>query len=171
MYPLVPFYALPKFTRRRERRLCPAVSEPFLRLARNCSHHSQASEGPRVPRQAQASRTENPAKENTRPRPPDQTRQGWIEACSAADLGAGRRHPLRPRQEDLRSLSHPEGELYATDGICTTATFIFPRAWSRGRSSSAQAQRPFNLIDGSPARVPDLPGLVTYPMRSATAGS
>ena len=90
---------------------------------------------------------------------------GWIEVCSAADLG----------NEDVIRFDHTKktfalyrddsGILYATDGICTHGNTHLGDGLVKGKIVECPKHNGrFNLDDGSPARAPICRGLATYPI-------
>jgi len=90
---------------------------------------------------------------------------GWIEVCAAADLG----------EEDVIRFDHSrktfalyrddEGNLYATDGICTHGNTHLGDGLVKGKIIECPKHNGrFNLEDGSPARAPICRGLATYPI-------
>jgi Na+-transporting NADH:ubiquinone oxidoreductase subunit F len=91
--------------------------------------------------------------------------EGWIEVCGAADL----------RRADVIRFDHgkktyalyrdAEGQLYATDGVCTHGNTHLSEGLVKGRIIECSKHNGrFNLLDGSPARAPVCRGLATYPV-------
>lgn len=90
---------------------------------------------------------------------------GWIEVCAASSLG----------NEDVMRFDHTkktfalhrdnDGNLYATDGICTHGNTHLSEGLVKGKIIECPKHNGrFNLADGSPARAPICLGLVTYPI-------
>jgi MocE subfamily Rieske [2Fe-2S] domain protein len=90
---------------------------------------------------------------------------GWMEICAAVDLG----------NEDVIRFDHgsrtyalyrdSEGNLYATDGVCTHGNTHLADGLVKGKIVECPKHNGrFNLTDGSPARAPICRGLVTYPI-------
>ena len=94
---------------------------------------------------------------------PDAT--GWVEICAAADLG----------REDVIRFDHghktyalyrdDEGNLYATDGVCTHGNTHLADGLVKGKIIECPKHNGrFHLSDGSPARPPVCRGLATWPL-------
>jgi Na+-transporting NADH:ubiquinone oxidoreductase subunit F len=91
--------------------------------------------------------------------------EGWIEVCAAADL---RRADVVRFDQDQKTFAlyrDEEGQLYATDGVCTHGNTHLSEGLVKGKIiECAKHNGRFNLIDGSPARAPVCRGLATYPI-------
>jgi Na+-transporting NADH:ubiquinone oxidoreductase subunit F len=165
MFPLVPYHALPKlhaavkddcalpypslFSAWRE--IVPTI----LRQVRDPGYHVKRVLPPTRLRGIESAYSSQDK----------QDVEGWVEACPAADLGLvdvirfdhGKKTYALYRTED--------GELYATDGLCTHGNVHLSKGLVKGKIIECSKHNGrFNLIDGSPARVPVCRGLVTYPM-------
>ncbi|MES2393320.1 MAG: NADH:ubiquinone reductase (Na(+)-transporting) subunit F [Acidobacteriota bacterium] len=90
---------------------------------------------------------------------------GWLEVGDAAAL----------RRADVVRFDHwrktyalyrdAEGKLYATDGLCTHGNVHLSTGLVKGAQIECSKHNGrFNLIDGSPARLPICRGLTTYPL-------
>lgn len=93
-------------------------------------------------------------------------RDGWVEICASGFL----------RKEDVIRFDHDEktyavyrtadGNLYATDGICTHSNAHLADGFVSGTLiECAKHNGRFNIIDGSPQRLPVCVGLKTYRVR------
>ena len=90
---------------------------------------------------------------------------GWLKVCSSTNLF----------REDVIRFDHGRktyalsrtacGTLYATDGICTHGNYHLAEGLVKGGIIECPKHNGrFNLIDGSPARVPVCRALATYPI-------
>jgi Na+-transporting NADH:ubiquinone oxidoreductase subunit F len=90
---------------------------------------------------------------------------GWLKACASAVLD----------REDVVRFDHgrktyalsrtADGKLHATDGICTHGSYHLAEGLVKGGIIECPKHNGrFNLIDGSPARVPVCRALATYPI-------
>ncbi len=167
--PYVPAGALPcpaEVACRRQGRLCRALSEPLLGLARNCSDHPQAGQGSRDITSSECClRRDSGAKKAPIPRKTSKMGKGWVEACHAADLGRADVIRFDHGKKTYALYRTDDGELYATDGLCTHGNVHLSRGLVKGNLIECSKHNGrFNLIDGSPARVPVCRGLATYPI-------
>jgi MocE subfamily Rieske [2Fe-2S] domain protein len=91
---------------------------------------------------------------------------GWIEVCVAAFL----------KEEDVIRFDHEQktyaiyrtaqGEIYATDGICTHGNTHLADGWVKGKLIECPKHNGrFNIADGSPQRAPACVALKTYKAR------
>ncbi len=165
MYPLVPYHALPEL-HEAVKDDCP---EPYpglwetwkeiiptvLRQVKDPAYHVKRS----LPKTAASKEEEKPTSEAK----PDAG--GWLEVCAGADLGI----------EDVIRFDHgtrtyalsrdDEGELHATDGVCTHGNTHLANGLVKGKIIECPKHNGrFNLKDGSPARAPICRGLKTYPI-------
>ena len=91
--------------------------------------------------------------------------EGWVEACLAADLGVADVIRFDHGKKTYALYRTEDGELYATDGLCTHGNVHLSKGLVKGKIIECSKHNGrFNLIDGSPARVPVCRGLVTYPI-------
>ena len=91
--------------------------------------------------------------------------EGWVEACRAADLGLADVVRFDHGKKTYALYRTHDGELYATDGLCTHGNVHLSKGLVKGNLIECSKHNGrFNLIDGSPARVPVCRGLVTYPI-------
>jgi Na+-transporting NADH:ubiquinone oxidoreductase subunit F len=91
--------------------------------------------------------------------------QGWIEVCSAVDLGPADVLRFDHGKKTYALIRGEEGELYATDGICTHGNTHLSDGLVKGKIIECPKHNGrFNLADGSPARAPICRGLATYPI-------
>lgn len=95
---------------------------------------------------------------------------GWVEACSAADLGPVDIIRFDHGQKTYALYRIGEGELYATDGVYTHGNTHLSEGLIVGRTIECPKHNGrFNLVDGSPARAPICSGLATYPIEERGA--
>jgi len=91
--------------------------------------------------------------------------EGWIEVCAAADLGPADVIRFDHGKRTYALYRDDEGNLYATDGVCTHGNTHLAHGLVKGRIiECAKHNGRFNLPDGSPARTPICRGLATYPL-------
>jgi Na+-transporting NADH:ubiquinone oxidoreductase subunit F len=165
MYPLVPYHALPKlhaavkddcavpypslFSAWRE--IVPAI----LKQVRDPGYHvKRVLPPPRLRGRESAYSSQD-----------KQDVEGWVEACLAADLGRADVIRFDHGKKTYALYRTEDGELYATDGLCTHGNVHLSKGLVKGKLIECSKHNGrFNLIDGSPARVPVCRGLVTYPI-------
>jgi Na+-transporting NADH:ubiquinone oxidoreductase subunit F len=91
--------------------------------------------------------------------------QGWIEVCAAADLGPADVIRFDHDKRTYALCRDAEGELFATDGMCTHGNTHLGGGLVIGKMIECPKHNGrFNLRDGSPARPPVCRGLATYPI-------
>jgi Na+-transporting NADH:ubiquinone oxidoreductase subunit F len=165
MFPLVPYHALPKlhaavkddcavpypslFAAWRE--IVPTI----LKQVRDPGYHvKRVLPQPRLRAQERSHFSQNQ---------PDA--EGWVEACRAADLGLADVVRFDHGKKTYALYRTQDGELYSTDGLCTHGNVHLSKGLVKGNLIECSKHNGrFNLIDGSPARVPVCRGLVTYPI-------
>lgn len=165
MFPLVPYHALPQLHDLIKddcpppypsllsawREIVPAV----LKQVKDPAYH--------VKRQLPAARPRREAVSSTRLTKADQ--DGWVEICSAADLGRADAMRFDYSRKTFALYRDEEGSLFATDGICTHGnTHLADGLVKGGIIECPKHNGRFNLRDGSPARPPVCRGLATYPL-------
>lgn len=165
MFPLVPYHALPKlhavvkddcavpypslFSAWRE--IVPTI----LRQVKDPGYH--------IKRVLPAARIQG--KESAFSSLDKQDAEGWVEACLSADLGVADVIRFDHGKKTYALYRTEDGELYATDGLCTHGNVHLSRGLVKGNLIECSKHNGrFNLIDGSPARVPVCRGLATYPI-------
>jgi len=90
---------------------------------------------------------------------------GWLEICAAADLGPEDVIRFDHEKKTFALMRDDEGELHATDGICTHGNTHLANGLVKGKIVECPKHNGrFNLKDGSPARAPICRGLATYPI-------
>lgn len=90
---------------------------------------------------------------------------GWLEICAAADLGPEDVIRFDHQKKTFALMRDDEGQLYATDGICTHGNTHLADGLVKGKIVECPKHNGrFNLKDGSPARAPICRGLATYPI-------
>lgn len=165
MFPLVPYHALP--------RLHEAVKEDMPTPYRSLLH-AWSEIIPSVLRQVK-----DPAYHVKRKLPEPKARlqeglhvndaqpdaEGWIEVCSAHDLGPADVIRFDHGKKTYALYRDEHGALFATDGICTHGNTHLADGLVKGSIIECPKHNGrFNLADGSPARPPICRGLATYPL-------
>jgi Na+-transporting NADH:ubiquinone oxidoreductase subunit F len=165
MFPLVPYHALPGL-HAAVKDDCPTpypslfsawreIAPTILKQVREPGYH--------VKRQLPEPRQH--AKESAHCSPAGPDAAGWIEACAASDLGLADVIRFDQGKKTYALYRTQEGELYATDGLCTHGNVHLSKGLVKGNIIECSKHNGrFHLIDGSPARVPICRGLVTYPI-------
>jgi Na+-transporting NADH:ubiquinone oxidoreductase subunit F len=164
MFPLVPYHALPRL-HAAVKDDCPTpypslfsawreIVPTILRQVRDPGYH--------VKRQLPVSRIRVREAAHSSQAKPDA--EGWIEACAADDLGLADVVRFDHSKKTYALYRTEDGELYATDGLCTHGNVHLSLGLVKGKLIECSKHNGrFNLIDGSPARVPVCRGLATYP--------
>ena len=165
MFPLVPYHALPRL-HAAVKDDCPTpypslfsawreIVPTVLKQVRDAGYH--------VKRQLPAPRIRVREGAHSSPGKPDA--EGWIEACGATDLGLADVVRVDHGKKTYALYRTEDGELYATDGLCTHGNVHLSLGLVKGKLIECSKHNGrFNLADGSPARVPICRGLVTYPI-------
>ncbi|MXW13305.1 MAG: NADH:ubiquinone reductase (Na(+)-transporting) subunit F [Rhodothermaceae bacterium] len=95
----------------------------------------------------------------------DPDTEGWLEVCSAEDLGTEDVIRFDYSKKTFALYRDDEGNLYATDGVCTHGNTHLADGLVQGKIIECSKHNGrFNLADGSPARAPVCRGLATYPL-------
>ncbi len=165
MFPLVPYHALPKL-HAAVKDDCPTpypslfsawreIVPTILKQVRDPGYHVKRrlpAPGVRLREGAHSSQGKPDA-------------EGWIEACAAADLGRADVVRFDHGKKTYALYRTEDDELYATDGLCTHGNVHLSLGLVKGKLIECSKHNGrFNLLDGSPARVPVCRGLVTYPI-------
>ena len=165
MFPLVPYHALPRL-HAAVKDDCPTpypslfsawreIVPTVLKQVRDAGYH--------VKRQLPAPRLRAHEGAHSSQGKPDT--EGWIEACAATDLGLADVVRFDHGKKTYALYRTQDGELYATDGLCTHGNVHLSLGLVKGKLIECSKHNGrFNLMDGSPARVPICRGLVTYPI-------
>jgi Na+-transporting NADH:ubiquinone oxidoreductase subunit F len=165
MFPLVPYHALPRL-HAAVKDDCPTpypslfsawreIVPTVLKQVRDPGYH--------VKRQLPAPRIR--VREGARSSPGKLDAEGWIEACAASDLGLADVVRFDHGKKTYALYRTEDGELYATDGLCTHGNVHLSLGLVKGKLIECSKHNGrFHLMDGSPARVPICRGLVTYPI-------
>ena len=165
MFPLVPYHELPRL-HALVKDDCPEpypglvsawreIVPTILRQSRDPAHH--------VKRKLPTARERLSEETLSSAVKPDT--QGWIEVCAAADLGPADVVRFDYGKRTFALYRDGEGELYATDGVCTHGNTHLSGGLVIGRTIECPKHNGrFNLRDGSPARPPVCRGLATYPL-------
>jgi MocE subfamily Rieske [2Fe-2S] domain protein len=91
--------------------------------------------------------------------------QGWIEVCAGADLSKADVLRFDHDRRTFALVRDEQGELYATDGICTHGnTHLAEGLVKDGIIECPKHNGRFRLADGAPARAPVCRALATYPI-------
>jgi MocE subfamily Rieske [2Fe-2S] domain protein len=91
--------------------------------------------------------------------------KGWLDVCAASEFKAGDVLRVDSGNKTFALYRTYEGKLYATDGVCTHGNTHLAEGLIVGNTIECPKHNGrFNLIDGSPARVPICRGLATYPV-------
>ncbi|MEI6491799.1 MAG: NADH:ubiquinone reductase (Na(+)-transporting) subunit F [Verrucomicrobiota bacterium] len=165
MFPLVPYHALPRLHELIKedcpppyRGLIAAWSEilpTVLRQVKDPAYH--------VRRQLPDSRLHAADALCAADACPDT--EGWLEICSAADLGPADVLRFDHGRKTYALIRDEDGLLYATDGICTHGnTHLGDGLVKGGQIECPKHNGRFNLADGAPARAPVCRGLATHPL-------
>jgi len=92
-------------------------------------------------------------------------KDGWIEVCAAVDLGPSDVIRFDYGKKTYALYRDAEGQLFATDGICTHGNTHLADGLVKGKIIECPKHNGrFNLADGSPARAPVCRGLATFPL-------
>jgi Na(+)-translocating NADH:ubiquinone oxidoreductase F subunit len=92
-------------------------------------------------------------------------KEGWIEVCAAVDLGPSDVIRFDHGKKTYALYRDAEGQLFATDGICTHGNTHLADGLVKGKIIECPKHNGrFNLADGSPARAPVCRGLATFPL-------
>jgi len=165
MFPLVPYHALPKL-HQVIKADCPppypsilsAWKEILPTLLRQVKDPGYCVKRKLPP---PAKRSESGRHASTQP--PDV--EGWVEVCAATALGESDVIRFDHGRRTFAVYRGGEGELYATDGVCTHGNTHLSEGLVIGKLIECPKHNGrFNLSDGSPARVPICRGLATYPV-------
>jgi MocE subfamily Rieske [2Fe-2S] domain protein len=164
MFPLVPYHALPRL-HAAVKDDCPTPYAGLIAAWREIV--------PAILRQVK-----DPAFHVKRPLPAPKARvnqnahissaepdaDGWMSVCSAASLGSADVIRFDHGQKTYALYRDAEGQLYATDGVCTHGNTHLSGGLVMGKTIECPKHNGrFNLLDGSPARAPICRGLTTYP--------
>ena len=91
--------------------------------------------------------------------------EGWVDACAASDLRVGEVVRFDHGRKTFAVYRDQEGQLYATDGVCTHGNTHLSEGLVIGKTIECSKHNGrFHLLDGSPARAPICRGLATYPV-------
>jgi Na+-transporting NADH:ubiquinone oxidoreductase subunit F len=165
MFPLVPYHALPSL-HALVKDDCPTpypslfgawreIFPAILRQVRDPAYHVR-----RTLPAPKARKDEGTRSSAARP-----DSLGWIEVCAAADLGPADVLRFDHGKRTFALCRDAEGELYATDGVCTHGNTHLAEGLVIGKTIECSKHNGrFNLRDGSPARAPICRGLATYPL-------
>jgi Na+-transporting NADH:ubiquinone oxidoreductase subunit F len=165
MFPLVPYHALPKL-HSAVKDDCPTpypslfsawreIVPTVLRQVKDPAYHVKR----RLPEPRQRL---NDGFYATVARP---DAEGWIEVCTAADLHRADVIRFDHGKKTYALYRDEEGQLYATDGVCTHGNTHLSDGLVKGKIIECSKHNGrFNLLDGSPARAPVCRGLATYPV-------
>ena len=170
MFPLVPYHNLPRLHELVKAGHAHALREPLGGLARDRSRRPAAGERPRLLRQAQAAHADHPR------RRPGHRAYLHRQRPAGERLGRSLRRATSCKQEDVIRFDHDQktyaiyrtadGELYATDGICTHGNTHLADGLVKGKLIECPKHNGrFDITDGSPQRQPVCVALKTYKAR------
>lgn len=90
--------------------------------------------------------------------------EGWVMAFPSSELGRADVMRFDHARKTFAIYRDEHGKLYATDGVCTHGnTHLSSGLVKGGIIECSKHNGRFNLIDGSPARMPVCRALATYP--------
>jgi MocE subfamily Rieske [2Fe-2S] domain protein len=164
MFPLVPYHALPRLHALVQHDMPTpygSIAEAFreiiptvLRQVKDPGHYVRRKLPPPPARAAAAA-----------PADVQPAADGWIEVCAAADLAREDVIRFDHGQKTYALYRDADGELHATDGVCTHANTHLADGLVKGKIIECPKHNGrFNLADGAPVRPPVCRGLVTYPL-------
>lgn len=165
MFPLVPYHALPRL-HQVVKDDCPPpypnianawheIVTTLWRQIKDPSHYIKRKLPDPKPRTGSVIHTAMQA--------PDA--EGWVSACAATELGLADVIRFDHARKTYAICRDEHGKLYATDGVCTHGnTHLSSGLVKGGIIECSKHNGRFNLIDGSPARMPVCRGLATYPV-------
>ncbi len=165
MFPLVPYHRLPEL-HEAIKNDCPPpyptilsawreILPTILRQMKDPAYHVKR----RLP-EPKLKHEEGPRRSDATP-----DTDGWLEICAAADLGVEDVIRFDHDRNTFALCRDDEGELFATDGICTHGNTHLANGLVKGKIVECPKHNGrFNLKDGSPARAPVCRGLTTYPI-------
>jgi MocE subfamily Rieske [2Fe-2S] domain protein len=168
MFPLVPYHALPRL-HDAVKDDCPTPYPSLLAAWREIvSALGRQIEDPayHVKRQLPAPKSRAKACIHSSQAPADA--EGWIEVCATGDLGCADVVRFDHARKSYALYRDEQGQLYATDGICTHGNVHLSDGLVKGKIIECPKHNGrYNLIDGSPARAPICRGLATYPIEES----
>ena len=165
MFPLVPYHALPKL-HAAVKDDCPTpypslfsawreIAPTILRQVKDPAYHVKRrlpEPRPRLNEGFYCSAAQPDA-------------EGWIDVCPAAGLRRADVVRFDQGKKTYALYRDEEGQLYATDGVCTHGNTHLSDGLVKGKIIECSKHNGrFNLLDGSPARAPVCRGLATYPV-------
>ena len=165
MFPLVPYHALPRL-HEAVKDDCPVpypglldawreIVPSVLRQVRDPAWHVKR----RLPA-PQARHAEAPLASNAKP-----DDGGWVEVCGASLLEKEGVLRFDHGKNTYALVRDAEGELHATDGICTHGNTHLGDGLVKGKIIECPKHNGrFHLADGSPSRAPACRGLAIYPL-------
>jgi Na+-transporting NADH:ubiquinone oxidoreductase subunit F len=97
--------------------------------------------------------------------------EGWVKVCTGTDLNRADILRFDHGQKTYAVYRDAEGQLYATDGVCTHGNTHLSAGLIVGKTIECPKHNGrFHLRDGSPARAPICRGLATYPVKESQGG-
>ena len=165
MYPLVPYYSLPKLHKLIKDNSPPAypsiyaawkeifpaikkqVKDPSYHVKRKLPDNKQAIDDNLIHANGLADK------------------EGWITVCKANTIESEDVIRFDYLKKTFAIYRDNENNLYATDGICTHGNTHLGGGFVKGKTIECPKHNGrFNLTDGAPARAPICRGLATYPV-------
>jgi Na+-transporting NADH:ubiquinone oxidoreductase subunit F len=168
MFPLVPYHSLPAL-HAAIKDDCPSpypglfaawreIVPTIISQVKNPAYHVKRRLPERKPRTSQG----------THSSAIKQDAEGWLDACATTQLRSGDVFRVDYGRKTYALYRTHDGQLYATDGICTHGNTHLAEGLIVGNMIECPKHNGrFNLIDGSPARVPICRGLATYPVEES----
>lgn len=165
MFPLVPYHALPRL-HEAVKDDCPTpypgllsawreIISTIRRQVNDPAYHVKRQ----IP-ESQALLSEDALTSNAKV-----DSEGWVDAGDSASLGLADVVRFDSGRKTFALYRDGEGKLYATDGVCTHGNVHLSQGLVKGKIIECSKHNGrFNLIDGSPARVPVCRALATYPL-------
>ncbi len=165
MFPLVPYHALRKL-HDAVKNDCPTpytslfaawceIAPTILRQVKDPAYH--------VKRRLPTSYAAVNAHSHVSNSEPDTA--GWVRACYRGDLVAADIIRFDHGRKSFALCRDEQGRLHAIDGVCTHGNTHLSEGLIVGNMIECPKHNGrFNLIDGSPARVPICRGIATYPI-------
>lgn len=166
MFPLVPYHALPKLHKLVKDDCPPVYPSIYAAWKEIIPALLKQLEDPayyvkrKLP-QAKAHESDNKRAVTAAP-----DAAGWLNAGNAAALKYEDVIRVDCAGKTFAVYRNKEGQLFATDGICTHGNTHLSQGWVKGNIIECPKHNGrFNITDGSPARAPVCRGLATYPVQ------
>ncbi len=170
MFPLVPYHSLPLLHAAVKDDCPPTYPSLFAAWREIISTVTRQVKDPSYHVKRRLPEQRSRLCQDTRSSELKQDADGWLDACAAAELKHGDVLRVDYGRKTYALYRTRDGQLYATDGICTHGNTHLAGGLIIGNMIECPKHNGrFNLIDGSPARVPICRGLATYPVEERDA--